>query len=211
MARVTAEMEEPRSSEGRAEAAWHAQDYKTTATIVLEAYGAEIYSFILAQFHGNRDQADDVFAGFREDFWRGLPKFQWRCSIRAWGYRLARNAGSRFRRAPQNRRARHVRLSEVSFLDELTERARTTTMPHLRSEVKDEFQRLREQLSEEERDLLVLRVDRDLAWRDVAYAMLPAGEPADDDRIRKLEGTLRQRFVDVKRRLKLFAKEAGIL
>lgn len=203
--------EQPLSTEGRAEDAWREKDYKECATIVLESYGAEIYSFILAQFHGNRDQADDVFASFREDFWKGLPKFQWRCSVRAWGYRLARNAGSRFRRAPQNRRARHVRLSEVSFLDDLAEKARTTTVPHLRSEIKDEFQRLREQLTEEERDLLVLRVDRDLPWREVAYAMLPAGEPADDDRIRKLESTLRQRFVEVKKRLKVIAKEAGII
>lgn len=203
--------EQPASTEGLAEASWRAGDFQATAKLVLEAYGAEIYSFVLAQFRGGRDQADDVFSAFREDFWRGLPKFQWRCSIRAWCYRLARNAASRFRRTPNNRRARHVPLSDASFLDELVERARTSTRPHLRSEVKDEFQQLRDQLTEPDRDLLVLRVDRNLPWRDVAHAMLPIGESADDDRIRRMEASLRQRFVEIKKRLRALAEEAGLL
>src|SRR5688572_4069247 len=116
-----------RSTEELAEDAWRRQDFKATATIVLDAYGAELYSFVLAQFHRSWDEADDVFSTFREDLWRGLPGFQWRCSIRAWSYRLARNAVSRYRRAPQNRRARHVSLEDASFLDDAVDRARTST------------------------------------------------------------------------------------
>ncbi|MET0409739.1 MAG: sigma-70 family RNA polymerase sigma factor [Polyangiaceae bacterium] len=203
--------EQGRSTEGLAEAAWRAGDFEAAATIVLEAYGAELYSFVLAQFRGSQDPADDVFSSFREDFWRGLPKFGWRCSMRAWCYRLARNAAHHFRRAPHNQRARRVPLSQSAFLDELVQRARTTTQPHLRSEVKDEFQRLREQLSQEEQDLLVLRVDRNLPWTDVAHAMLSHGDPSDEELMRRYEASLRQRFAEVKKRLRRLAQDAGLL
>jgi len=200
-----------RSTEELAEAAWRRQDFKAAATVVLDAYGAELYSFVLAQFQRSWDEADDVFSTFREDLWRGLPGFQWRCSIRAWCYRLARNAVSRYRRSPQNRRARHVSLEDSSFLEEAVDRARTSTQAHLRSEVKSQIQELREELAQEERDLLALRVDRALAWREVAHAMLPANEVADEERLRRLEASLRQRFVEVKNRLRKLAKQRGLL
>lgn len=206
------DVDEPhRSAEELAEDAWRRQDFKATATIVLDAYGAELYSFVLAQFHRSWDEADDVFSTFREDLWRGLPGFQWRCSIRAWCYRLARNAVSRYRRAPQNRRARHVSIEDSSFLDDAVDRARTSTQAHLRSEVKSEIQKLRDELSEEERDLLALRIDRALGWREVAHAMLPANEATDEERMRRFEVSLRQRFVEVKNRLRKLAKERGLL
>jgi RNA polymerase sigma-70 factor (ECF subfamily) len=204
--------DEPGSdTEQRAHAAWDKGDFEATATIVLEGYGTEFYSFLLAQFQRNWDQADDVFSTFKEDLWRGLPAFQWRCSVRAWCYRLVRNAVSRYRRSPPNRRARHVSFDDVAFLDDFVERARTTTQLYLRTEVKNEIQKLRDELTPEDRDLLALRVDRGLPWRDVAHAMLAEGEPVDDQRIQRLEASLRQRFVEVKNRLKRLAKERGLL
>lgn len=199
------------TAEHLARAAWDKQDFQAAATIVLEAYGTELYSFILAQFQRNWDQADDAFSAFKEDLWRGLPAFQWRCSIRAWCYRLLRNAASRYRRSPPNRRARHVSLEDATFLDDFVERARTTTQLHLRTEVKGEIQKLRDELTPTDRDLLALRIDRGLPWREVAHAMLPANEPADDERIHRLEASLRQRFVEVKNRLRHLAKERGLL
>lgn len=201
----------PGPTEEKVRAACESGDFKLAATLVLDAYGAELYSFVVAQFHRNWDQADDVFSSFKEDMWRGLPGFQWRCSVRAWCYRLARNAASRYRRTPQNKSYRHIPLEDASFLDDYAERARTTTQAHLRSEVRDEIQKLRDQLSQEERDLLALRVDRGLPWREVAHAMLPDDQRPDGDQIRRLETSLRQRFVDVKKRLKSLAKERGLL
>ncbi len=199
------------SAEQAIHAAWQEGDFKSAATLVLDAYGRELYSFILAQFRHSWDQADDVFSSFKEDLWRGLPGFLWRCSARAWCYRLARNAAHRYRRSPQNRRARHVSLEEVGFLDEAVDRARTSTQAHLRSEVKGEIQKLREELTQADRDLLALRIDRALSWREVAHAMLPADEQADEERLRRLEAALRQRFVEVKAKLKQLAKKRGLL
>jgi RNA polymerase sigma factor (sigma-70 family) len=194
-----------------AQGAWERKDYPTAATLVLEAYGGELYSFLLARFAHGSSQADDVFADFAEDFWRSLPAFEWRCSARAWCYKLARSAASRHRRSPQERVDRRIPLSAARSVEEIIVRARTSTRPHLRTDVKDQVQKLREKLTPEERDLLILRVDRDLSWRDVAYAMLAPDEAGDDEQLRKLEVSLRQRFADVKKRLKRLAEEAGLV
>ena len=121
----------------------------------------------------------------------------------------SRSAACRLRRAPLNRRNRRVPLSAVPWLDNLVDQTRTTTQPHLRTDVKDEFQKLRDKLSPEDRDLLILRIDRNLSWRDVAHAMLEAD--VDDEQARNAESALRQRFVEVKKRLKRLAVEAGLL
>jgi RNA polymerase sigma factor (sigma-70 family) len=199
------------STEVAVQNACRREDYGSAATLVLSAYAGEIYSFLLAQFRGDEGRSDDVFAEFSEDFWRALPKFEWRCSIRALCYKLARSAASRSRRSPYNRRERRVPLSDAPFLQEFVQVARESTQPHVRTEVKDQFQRLRERLSEDERDLLILRVDRNLSWKDVAHAMLGADEVADDERVRRFEVTLRQRFTEVKKRLRALAEEEGLL
>ncbi len=201
--------DEPTPIEATTQRAWQQGDFKAVATAVFDAYGAELYSFLAARFHGNTSHADEAFSDFSEDFWKALPKFEWRCSMRAWCYKLARSAASRLRRAPGNRRDRRVPLSSVPWLDDVVQQTRTTTQPHLRTDVKDEFQKLRDKLGPEDQDLLILRVDRDLSWRDVAHAMLAMD--ADDEHVRKTEALLRQRFVEVKKRLKRFAIEAGLL
>ncbi len=186
-------------------------DYETAASLALEAFGPEIYGFLVAQFGGQTGPADDVFSDFSEDLWNSLATFEWRCSVRAWSYRLARSASSRYRRAAHNRADRRVSITSSQIVRTMVDRARTSTRPYLRSDVKTEFQRLREKLGPEDQDLLVLRVDRGLSWREVAVAMQGSSEPIDDDSLRRVETALRQRFVEVKKRLKRLAEEAGLL
>ena len=205
---------EVQSVEAVAEAAWRRGDFAEVASIVFSGYGAEIYSFLLAQFRVERGPADDVFSDFSEDFWKALPLFQWRCSMRGWCYKLARSAASRHRRSPNNRRERQIPLTEAEMVRELAERARTSTHLHMRTEVKDRVRQLREQLSQEDQDLLVFRIDRDLPWRDVVHAMLDSDDPAqipDDEELRKLEAALRQRFIEVKKRIRHLAETAGLI
>lgn len=199
------------SAESLARGAWQRGDYAAVTDIVFSAYGSELYSFLLAQFRGQASIADDVFSAFSEDYWRGLPGFEWRCSIRAWCYKLARSASSRYRRSPHNRRERQVPLSEAGELEVLVARTRTNTQVHLRSEVKDKFRELREALSRDEQDLLVLRVDRALPWRDVVHAMFDEQDVTDEQQCRRLETALRQRFSEVKKRLRRLAKARGLL
>jgi RNA polymerase sigma-70 factor (ECF subfamily) len=206
-----AEPSEAQSIEVPAEAAWRRGDFVEVANTVFAGYGGEIYSFLLAQFRGELGAADEVFSDFSEDFWRGLPSFQWRCSIRGWCYKLARSASSRHRRAPPNQRNKRVALNEAFSIDELAQVARTTTLAHLRTEVKDKIRELRDQLSRSDQDLLILRIDRDLSWRDIAHAMSTASQMPDDEELRRAEAALRQRFADIKKRLKRMAEQAGLL
>lgn len=75
---------------------------------------------------------------------------------------------------------------------------RTQTATHLRTETKTAVQKLREELSLDEQTLLILRIDRQLEWDDVAEAM---GTPAV---------TLRKRFERVKEKLRGLAKGRGV-
>jgi RNA polymerase sigma-70 factor (ECF subfamily) len=79
---------EPHSAESRIRTHWLKQDYQACAVIVLECYGTEVYSLLLARFQGRPDLAEDAFSEFSEDLWRSLPSFGWRCAMRSWCYRL---------------------------------------------------------------------------------------------------------------------------
>jgi len=207
----SAEPTEPDQVEVAARAAWDRGDYAETTRIVFEGYGTELYSFVLASFDRQSAQAGDAFSLFSEDFWRSLPQFQWRCSLRAWCYKLARNAAHRSRRALYRQRARRAPLVEgQAWIDDLVDLTRTRTELYLRSEVKNQVRVLRERLKREDQDLLILRVDRGLAWRDIAHAMLPP-DRSDDESVRRLEVALRRRFSEVKARLRRLATEAGLL
>jgi RNA polymerase sigma-70 factor, ECF subfamily len=200
------------STEGTANQLWHAGDHDGVARLVLSRYGGELFGFLLAQFSGRPADADEVFADFTEDFWRGLPGFQWRCSIRAWCYKLARSAASRYRSSPPNQTRRRVALDAgAGQLGALVDEVRTRTQLHLRTEVKDKVRELREQLSQADQDLLTLRIDRQLSWRDVVHAMSAGVEPLDEDEQRRQELALRQRFVEMKKRLRSLAISAGLL
>jgi DNA-directed RNA polymerase specialized sigma24 family protein len=71
------------------------------ATRAIEAYGPELFGFLLSLL-GDEGDAKEVFSEVTEDLWRGLPKFGFRCSLRTWLYVLARHAAASFRRAPWN-------------------------------------------------------------------------------------------------------------
>jgi RNA polymerase sigma-70 factor, ECF subfamily len=167
-------------------------DLRGAATAALEGYGPEVFGFLVASLRSETDAAD-VFSQLSEDLWRGLPAFEWRSSFRTWLYRLARNAMARHLRAPARRAKHRVPLSQVS---EVAERVRTETSPHLRTQVKDAFARVRDSLGEDDRMLLILRVDRRLPWNDVAKILAESdlGGAALD----REAGRLRKRFQTLK-------------
>lgn len=68
----------------------------------------------------------------------------------------------------------------------------------------DRLARLRSALDPEERTLLVLRLDRELSWNEVAEVLSSEGEPLDSAAVRK-------RFERVKAKLAKLAREQGLL
>ncbi len=182
--------------------------YDIATTRLIEGYGPQILGF-LASRAAHTAEADEVFSTFCEDAWRGMEGFRWRCSALAWAYTIARNADLRHRRMRVRHDGRNVPLSQVAEIAGAASRVRTTTLPHLRSEVKSRMRQLREQLPEEAQTLLVLRVDRGLGWREIAHVM--ADPEAPDEPTDRVAARLRKRFQLAKAKLRDIAEREGVL
>ena len=190
-------------------AAFEAGRLQDAATAVLAAYGDEIVSFIHSRLR-NRADSDEAFAMFAEDLWNGLPSFAWRSSVRTWAYTLARNATIRYASTHGRRAARNLPLSYPGAVAELVERVRETTECYKRTAVKDHFRALREQLDLEDQTLLILRVDRNLSWRELAQT-LSGTVDLDEATIEREAARLRKAFERVKRELKRLSESQGLL
>jgi RNA polymerase sigma-70 factor (ECF subfamily) len=180
-------------------------------TAALRRYGPELLGFLVSM-HGDYDAASEAFSVFSERLWQSMRRFEWGCSLRAWCYLLARNAAIDVMR--EGRRGRRVGLSSPE-VSRLAAEVRTTTMSALRSEKRSALERLRDGLSEEDRSLLVLRVDRGLAWREVALVLSERsadGIPLHEGEALKRESArLRKRFQVMVERLRAAAREQKLL
>jgi RNA polymerase sigma-70 factor (ECF subfamily) len=193
-------------AEADLEALIRAGAFDRAATRALETYGAEVYGFLVSTAGGESDAAE-IFSQLCEDLWKGLPSFAFRSSVRTWLYALARHAAARFRRSPWNKAARRTGDSR---LDDFVAQSRSRTQSWLRTDVKDRFAALRESLDPDDRTLLVLRVDRALAWQDVARVMLDDDAP-DAAALKREVDRLTKRFQLLKEDLRRRAREAGLL
>ncbi len=189
------------TSERAIRALCEAGRYADATTAALRAYGAELLGFLRA-LANDHDLAAEAFAELGEDAWKGLPRFRWEASLRSWLYSLARNALAQLRRDPRRRADRNLPLSVAP---EMAAVVRTLTRDIQRTEVKDEFRVLREQLDPEEHEILLLRLDRGLAWKDIARIL----GGTDDVDARAV--ALRKRFERAKERLKKLAIEHGLI
>jgi RNA polymerase sigma-70 factor (ECF subfamily) len=179
-------------------------DVNGAVTLAIQHYGDEVYSFLIARLRDD-DIASDIFAQTCADLLTSLPTFQWRCTLRTWCYRLARAAATRYLRSPGNRPDRRVALSHIS---EAVDRVRSRTQLHLRSEVKDGLARLRDQLEPDEQQLLMLRIDRNLGWTEIAEII----DDDDDPKVlARASARLRQQFQTLKARLRELAIAEGLL
>lgn len=184
--------------------------------LVVARYGREIGGFLSARFLGS-DGAADAFAFFAEDVWRGLPAFRRASSLRTWLYVLARHAALRVKQAERRRAAREIPLSHAPAVDALEFELRAATTRWQRTDVKDHVHAIRAGLDDDDRELLVLRVDRGLSWLAIARVVhapadgAAAGNDVDDATLKRRAAALRKRFERVKARIESEARAAGIL
>lgn len=182
-------------------------DFDGAATAAVAGYGSEIFSLLCA-LHRNEDDASDVFSTFSVNVWTGLKGFGWQSSLRTWAYTIARHASYRFLRGV--RRARQgIPASDTSVAEQLAERVRTATPAYMRTETKDKLARIRETLPVEDQLLLMLRVDRQLEWLDLARVL--SDDELDDAAATREAARLRKRFQVLKEKLVTLAKAAGIV
>jgi RNA polymerase sigma-70 factor (ECF subfamily) len=163
----------------------------SAATLLIRGYGPELLGYMTTILR-DRDWARDVFSQFCENVWRGLPGFRRDSSVRTWCYVLAWNACSRFGQDSYRKRVRRLETSEVEHL------AREITSTPLRLQ-RDRAAGLRAQLTPYEQTLLILRVDRELAWDEVARVLSTTDQTTTEE-------TLRKRFERIKARLRMLAE-----
>jgi RNA polymerase sigma-70 factor (ECF subfamily) len=181
--------------EDRIAARLDAGDMTGAATAAIQGYGPQILGYVTAVVR-DEDLAAEVFSAFSEDLWVGLPGFRRASSFRTWAYKLAWHAAMRTLRDPAKKRNAPLASSLAS---QLAEKVRSSTAAHLRTETKTAVQELRGELSPDEQTLLILRIDRELPWREVADVM---GEE---------EPTIRKRFERLKDKLRALAQARGLL
>jgi RNA polymerase sigma-70 factor (ECF subfamily) len=178
-----------------------AGDIDRATDLAIRTYGPELIGWLSSIFPSEAD-AYDAFSTMSEDLWRSLPRFDGRCSVRTWCYMLARHAAFHVRARPRNVHET-LRSHIPSLLGAVTHVWNTARGTE--QEVQNVYAEIRRQLPDEDQTLLVLRVDRNLAWRDVAIVLL--GETANADEVTRKAATLRKQFERVKERLRELAAE----
>jgi RNA polymerase sigma-70 factor (ECF subfamily) len=174
-------------------------DHRGAATEALRAYGPKILGYLQAVL---RDEADaaDAFSIFAEHLWRGLPTWRGQSSLRTWAFKLAWNAALNLKDEAWRRRGRRFKTGEAS---RLAEEIRTRTAVKVERQ-KQALDALRAELTEEEQTLLVLRIDQQLSWDDIAEVMGDDAGPCDP-------AALRKRFERLKEKLTRLARERGLV
>ncbi len=194
-----------------AEQAIHARcvlgDYRAAVEAALRRYGPELLGYLCA-FHSRSDDAHEVFSIVGEKLLESLPTFGWRSSLRTYLYVLARSHSARFRRDEARRRHRLVPLSESAAAWNAPAEAREPTLSCLRSEGPHSLAELRNILSLEDQELLVLRVDRGLPWSELARIFL--GEGATVATLARESARLRRRFQMIRARLLAEGQRRGM-
>lgn len=174
-------------------------DDGAAATLVVESLGPAVLRYLRSMLRVEED-AGDAFSQWAENVWRGLPAFRFEASLKTWAYRLAWNAATNLRNEAWRKHGERLRTGLASALAESI-RTRSALVVERQRQALDE---LRAALPDEDRSLLVLRLDQRLSWAEVAEVLAVEGEPVDP-------GTLMKRFERIKGKLGKLAKERGLL
>jgi RNA polymerase sigma-70 factor (ECF subfamily) len=172
-------------------------DQREAAAAALRGLGPQVLGY-LEGLVDDPDDARDVFQAFAEELWRWLPTWRGEGSLRAWAYRLAWHAAARFQRGAWRRRRQRMRTTMASRI------AASVASESRAGGRRDRLSRLRPALDPEERTLLVLRLDRELPWEEVALVLSEEGAPVEP-------AALRKRFERLKDKLARMAREQGLV
>jgi RNA polymerase sigma-70 factor (ECF subfamily) len=173
---------------GRGEAMAAAQD-------ALWSYGPEIFGFLVAVLDDRR-AAGTVYANTCRHLERHMATVRWTCSLRTWMYAIARQE-LRLHRCAKVRRSRPSPPSPDHADAGRTPRRHVTRNATVAA--------LRRRLPPEDRELLILRIDRGLHWRDVAITAL--GPDASRAAIAREIARLRARMRAVRDELALATRD----
>lgn len=192
-------------------------DLEGAAESAVRGYGNEVWNFLVALHRRDEDAAGESFSLFAEGLWRSLPGFAWHCSFRTWAYAIARRVSLRQRRDARRRAARLETLPEGSALSQLVQQIQREASSSSSSaagpaERRSRLLELREALPPEEQALLMLRVDRELAWNELAHVLGDdASAPLEGKALAREAARLRKRFQAIKEKLYVAARREGLV
>jgi RNA polymerase sigma-70 factor (ECF subfamily) len=176
-----------------------AGDQKGAASLVIDALGPAILRYLRSMLRVEEDAADG-FSQWAENVWQGLPGFRFGASLKTWCYRLAWNAAQNLRNEAWRRHGQRLATGQASMLAQSI-RTRSAVVVERQRQALDE---LRAALDDEDRSLLVLRLDQKLSWDEVAEVLAGEGAPV-------APATLMKRFERIKAKLAKLARERGLL
>src|SRR5262249_42928021 len=131
--------------------------------------------------------------------------------FRTWAYGIARRTSLHYQRDARRRAARFSPWPEGTNLSRIEAQVRTETQAALRTERRTRIAALRDALPPEDQQLLMLRVDRQLAWNDLAEVLREEGEPLTGEALKREAARLRKRFQAIKEKLHDMARREGLL
>lgn len=168
----------------------------SAVTLLIDALGSELLGYLWVAA-GSWGDGDEMFSELCLRLWKGLPGFRFESGVRTWCYVIARNL-VRTSATRTRRRNEVMPLSESPDLAERVAAIRTSTYAQMEPQARERLEQLRRTLSESDRTILVLRVDRRMAWRDIAEVMADDGDREFD----RLAARLRKRFERIKEQLR---------
>jgi RNA polymerase sigma-70 factor (ECF subfamily) len=183
--------------EERVTALLAAGDHRGAATETIRGYGPRVLGYLHRLLRSDTDAAD-AFSLFAEQVWRGIPGFQGRSSVKTWAFKAAWSAAMRIREDGWRRLGERLASADAS---KLADEVRTQTVVRVERQ-RQELELLRGELSDEDQTLLVLRLDQELSWDEVAQVLSQAGAPVEP-------ATARKRYERIKARLAVLVRERG--
>lgn len=186
---------EPADLEGTVKALLAHGNVAEAVTLVIRECGDGVRGDLRGMLK-DEDDVKDAFSEWSQRVLRGLPGFEFRCSLRTWCARLAVNVSLNFREDAWHRKVRRFESGEASGLAQSTHGSSNRRRILLRE--------LRKELDLRERTLLYLRADLELPWNQIAEVLTRQGDPVD-------AGTVSKRFERLKAKIARLARRRHLV
>ncbi len=175
--------------------------FQAAVTLGLRMYGPEVCGFLYGLLRTDQD-TDEVYARFAARLWETAPSFRGDCSFRTWVYLLARQSVAQHLREQRLKLKHEDPLPEGSDIPKMAVPVPTQTPSYLRTKVRARLDALRETLPLDDQSLLILRIDRRLAWKEIAAILHEGENPLSEDEMKAASARWRKRFELLKDRIR---------
>lgn len=196
MTRIPAVRSPHAITEDRIAAHLTAGETETGVALAIDAYGPSLFGYLASRL--SRQAAEDAFQDLCEQLLLAAPRFEGRSSFRVWAFHLARGVRCKVQRDPYRRRGQPLSASQIDALVERS--ARTVTAEWRRTDRQAALWQACRALSDEDQAVLLLRIEQQMSWLDVAQVV--SDGPQSSEQLRLQAARLRKRFERTKDKLR---------